>query len=154
MEVLRIEWHRTFDEHGEGYMELILDKFFPCTIEKANKIFKLVGRWCPDETIAELDVYLHQEKEKAYTQMKSDVKAYGDARQNVFDLQTIIVENKHPNGVKLTKMEQQDFTEKLKDAKRTKRALYKSSRSLKTKVERYNRNIELLHTHTQMKGSD
>ena len=80
--------------------------------------------------------------------MKSDVKAYGDARQNVFDLQTIIVENKHPNGVKLTKMEQQDFTEKLKDAKRTKRALYKSSRSLKTKVERYNRNIELLHTHT------
>lgn len=26
MEVLRIEWHRTSDEHGEGYMELILDK--------------------------------------------------------------------------------------------------------------------------------
>lgn len=57
MEVLRIEWHRTVDEHSEGYMELILDKFFPCTAEKANKIFKLVGRWCSDETIAELENY-------------------------------------------------------------------------------------------------
>jgi hypothetical protein len=63
MEVLRIEWHRTFDEHDEGYMELILDKFFPCTIEKANKIFKLVGRWCSDETIAELENYFAEKIE-------------------------------------------------------------------------------------------
>ncbi len=63
MEVLRIEWHRTFDEHGEGYMELLLDKFFPCTTEKANKIFKLVGRWCSDETIAELENYFAEKIE-------------------------------------------------------------------------------------------
>lgn len=63
MEVLRIEWHRTSDEHGEGYMELILDKFFPCTIKKANKIFKLVERWCSDETIAELENYFAEKIE-------------------------------------------------------------------------------------------
>lgn len=57
MEFLRIEWHRTFDEPGEGYMEICSDKFFPCTTEKANKIFKLAGRWCSDETISELDGY-------------------------------------------------------------------------------------------------
>lgn len=149
MDILRIEWNGS-----KGFMEIYPEKFFPCTVEKAKKLFKLVDQWCSDETIAELDVYLHQEKEKAYAQMKSDVKAYGGARQKVSDLQTIIAEGKHPNGVKLTKTEQQDFKEKLKDAKRTKCALYNSSRSLKTKVERYNRNIELLHTHTQMKGSD
>lgn len=54
MEVLRIEWHRTFDNAGEGYMEIYVDKFFPCTVEKAKKLFKLVNRWCSDETIAEL----------------------------------------------------------------------------------------------------
>lgn len=42
MEVLRIEWHRTSDEHGEGYMELILDKFFPCTIKRQTKYSNLL----------------------------------------------------------------------------------------------------------------
>lgn len=108
MDILRIEWNGS-----KGFMEIYPDKFFPCTVEKAKKLFKLIDQWCSDETIADLDVYLHQEKEKALAQMKSDVKAYGDARQ-----------------------------------KRAKCSLYNSSRSLKTKVERYNRNIELLHTHT------
>lgn len=63
MEVLRIEWHRTLDEYSEGYIELILDKFFPCNIEKVNKTFKLVRRWCSDETIAELDNYFAEKIE-------------------------------------------------------------------------------------------
>ena len=63
MKILKIEWHRTFDEYGEGYMKLILDKFFPCTTEKANKVFGLVGEWCPDETIAELEGYFAEKIE-------------------------------------------------------------------------------------------
>lgn len=149
MDILRIEWNGS-----KGFMEIYPDKFFPCTVEKAKKLFKLIDQWCSDETIAELDAYLHTQKDKAFEQMKSDVKDYGNARQRVSDLQTIIADGKHPNGVKVTTVELLQLKDDLKEAKRTKCALYNSSRSLKTKVERYNRNIELLHTHTQMKGSD
>lgn len=128
-------------------MEIYPDKFFPCTIEKAKKLFKLIDQWCSDETIAELYQYLQQEQIRASEQMRSDVKAYSNARQKVADLQTIIAEGKHPNGVKLNPAELLQFKEDLKKAKRTKCALYNSSRSLKTKVERFDRNIELLHTH-------
>lgn len=143
MDILRIEWNGS-----KGFMEIYPDKFFPCTVEKAKKLFKLVDQWCSDETIAELDVYLHQEKEKALAQMESDVKAYGDARQKVSDLQTIIADGKHPNGVRLKPAELLQFKEDLREAKRRKCFFYNSSRSLKTKSERLNRNIELLHTHT------
>lgn len=67
MEVLRIEWHRTFDEHGEGYMELILDKFFPCTTEKANKTFKLVGSY--EKKKCETDFKRLQTVMKKYNRM-------------------------------------------------------------------------------------
>lgn len=148
MEFLRIEWCKTLDEPGEGYMEICPDKFFPCTVEKAKKLFKLVDQWCSDETIAELYQYLQQELIKSSKQMKSDIKAYSDARQKVSDLQTIITDGKHPNGVKLKSVELFQFKEDLREAKRTKCALYNSLRKLKTKSERLNRNIELLHTHT------
>lgn len=143
MDILRIEWNGS-----KGFMEIYPDKFFPCTINQIKKLFKLIDQWCSDEVHSELDVYLHQEKEKAYAQMVSDVNAYSNARQQVSDLQTIIAEGKHPNGVKLTNAERKEFKEKLKDAKITKCTLYNFSKNLKTKVEKYERNIELLHTHT------
>lgn len=149
MDILRIEWNGS-----KGFMEIYPDKFFPCTVEKAKKLFKLVDQWCSDETIAELYQYLQQEQIKASEQMESDVKAYSNARQKVSDLQTIIADGKHPNGVRLKPAELLQFKEDLREAKRRKCFFYNSSRSLKTKSERLNRNIELLHTHTQMKGSD
>lgn len=143
MDILRIEWNGS-----KGFMEIYPDKFFPCTVEKAKKLFKLVDQWCSDETIAELYQYLQQEQIKAFEQMKSDVKAYSNARQKVSDLQTIIADGKHPNGVRLKPAELFQFKEDLREAKRRKCFFYNSSRSLKTKSERLNRNIELLHTHT------
>ena len=58
MEKLRIEW----DDHSHGYMELIVDKFFPCTVDKATKVFRLMAKWCSDETIAELKEHLLTEQ--------------------------------------------------------------------------------------------
>ena len=58
MEKLRIEWN----DRSKGFMELNVDKFFPCTADKATKVFKLVARWCSDETIAELKEYLLTEQ--------------------------------------------------------------------------------------------
>lgn len=64
MERLKIEWYKTIDNHSEGFMELNLDAFFPCTVKKANKIFTLVRRWCPLETIADLEKYFLKKSEQ------------------------------------------------------------------------------------------
>lgn len=55
MEVLRVEYET-------GYMELIVDGFFPCPVQKMRKATWLINRYCSDETKAEL---LHALREKA-----------------------------------------------------------------------------------------
>ena len=42
MEVLRIEYET-------GYMELIVETFFPCKLPVARKIAPLINRYCSDE---------------------------------------------------------------------------------------------------------
>lgn len=42
MEVLRIEYET-------GYMELIVEAFFPCKLSVARKITPLINRYCSDE---------------------------------------------------------------------------------------------------------
>ena len=56
MEKFRIEWH----DRTDGYLELIVDRFFPCIAEKSKKVFKLVAMYCSDEAIDELQAYLEQ----------------------------------------------------------------------------------------------
>lgn len=47
MEVLRIEYET-------GYMELIVDRFFPCPVQKMRKAAWLINQYCSDEAKAEL----------------------------------------------------------------------------------------------------
>lgn len=47
MEVLRIEY-------AAGYMELIVEAFFPCKLSVARKITPLINRYCSDEVKNEL----------------------------------------------------------------------------------------------------
>ena len=47
MEVLRIEY-------AAGYMELIVEAFFPCKLPVARKIALLINRYCSDEVKTEL----------------------------------------------------------------------------------------------------
>lgn len=47
MEVLRIEY-------AAGYMELIVEAFFPCKLPVARKIAPLINRYCSDEVKNEL----------------------------------------------------------------------------------------------------
>lgn len=47
MEVLRIEYET-------GYMELIVEAFFPCKLPVARKIFPLINRYCSDGVKNEL----------------------------------------------------------------------------------------------------
>lgn len=47
MELLRIEYET-------GYMELIVEAFFPCKLSVARKIAPLINRYCSDEVKNEL----------------------------------------------------------------------------------------------------
>ena len=47
MERLRIEY-------GTGYMELIVEAFFPCKMPAMRKAARLINSYCTDETRAEL----------------------------------------------------------------------------------------------------
>ena len=47
MERLRIEY-------GTGYMELIVEAFFPCKMPAMRKVARLINSYCSDETRAEL----------------------------------------------------------------------------------------------------
>ena len=53
MEVLRIEYET-------GYMELIVEAFFPCKLPVARKIVPLINRYCSDEVKNELLSELHK----------------------------------------------------------------------------------------------
>ena len=71
MERLKIEWHKTIDNHSEGFIEIYLDAFFPCTVKKAYQVFALVRRWCSEITIADLEKYFLK-KCKKYQNPKWD----------------------------------------------------------------------------------
>lgn len=46
--------------HSTGFLELNVDSFFPCTNDKAKKVFKLMQRWSEPEIIEELKVCLQE----------------------------------------------------------------------------------------------
>ena len=58
MEHLRIN-------HASGYIDLYVDTFFPCPLQKARKVFRLINQWCPQEERQELMEYL-LERAQAY----------------------------------------------------------------------------------------
>lgn len=41
-------------DHDSGYLDLNIEAFFPCTIQKARKVFPLINRFCPHEDRAAL----------------------------------------------------------------------------------------------------
>lgn len=53
MELLRIEY-------ATGYMELIVEAFFPCKLPVARKIAPLINRYCSDEVKNELLLELRE----------------------------------------------------------------------------------------------
>lgn len=34
-------------DHDSGYLDLNIEAFFPCSLQKARKVFKLINRCCP-----------------------------------------------------------------------------------------------------------
>lgn len=56
-------------EYPTGYMDLKMDAFFPCTVDRAGKIFKLICQYCPKSDKERLLRFL-EKKEKRYLAQK------------------------------------------------------------------------------------
>ena len=52
-----------FIQHESGYMELYVEKFFPCKINVARKIFPMICRYCSEEVTNELKADLQKQLE-------------------------------------------------------------------------------------------
>lgn len=53
-----------FIQHESGYMELYVEKFFPCKINVARKIFPMICRYCSEEVKNELKADLQEQLER------------------------------------------------------------------------------------------
>lgn len=62
--------------YPSGHMDLRLDAFFPCTVDRAKKIFRLICQYCPQEDKDRLLRFL-QEKEHRY---QSQVRTFEQQR--------------------------------------------------------------------------
>lgn len=52
-------------KYPTGGMDIRMDAFFPCSVDRAKKIFRLVCQYCPQEEKEKLLRFL-QEKERCY----------------------------------------------------------------------------------------
>lgn len=60
---LRITYHT-------GYMELNLECFFPCTLDKASKVFSLIHRYSSETDKARLLAFLHGLERRYHARMQ------------------------------------------------------------------------------------
>lgn len=145
MEILRIEWHKGQlpNYTTDGYMEL-KPAFFPCTVNTAKVVFKLMRDWCSEEQFTELENHLAEQKNKSAETAKTYAKIYSDAKQNLSDLLNLIESGKHPNGVKVTPSELLKARQDLKEEKRKAVQASGVARKNLALVKKYDKNIELL----------
>lgn len=140
MKVFEINWFT-------GHMVLNVDAFFPASVDKAKKVFKLMRQYCSDEQIESLDEYLHQAKVKAFEDGKSYASEYRKYHQKAVDIQEIVDSGKLPIGLRVSEWELKEYKKDLKEARKSERSYLTKAKVQERKVKNLDRNIELLHTH-------
>lgn len=145
MEILKIKW--CYPE-AEGSMEIILDKFFPCTVENANKVFNLASQWCSEETISELKEYFRK-KISHFESIKTDVgikKEYSRIRQLVSDDTNTLHTGKHPNGVPVSMGERKELQKNIIENQKLLKSTEDLVKNAKSMVVKYDRMLKLLNS--------
>ena len=56
--------------YPSGYMELNLEGFFPCPLDKARKVFSLIYRYSPEPDKDRLLTFLHRLEKRYFAQMQ------------------------------------------------------------------------------------
>lgn len=96
--ILRISWCN--DTHGS--MEIILDKFFPCTKKKMKNLLKIVSRSVsPEKSILEIKEFLQFLLPQLDAQLKHNANEYFAAGQRVADLTDEIESGNYASGCRI-----------------------------------------------------
>lgn len=127
MNDLYIEWET-------GHMNIHMDFFFPCNIQRFKKLLKIIELdWQHEEELKEkLKVYFQNRIPALVNLWKENSRKYYDFKQKAADTTSLIESRKHPNGLPVSKDELKQaktdlkeytaaYKKALADAKRNKR---------------------------------
>ena len=127
MNDLYIEWET-------GHMNIHMDFFFPCNIQRFKKLLKIIKLdWQHEEELKEkLKVHFQNRISALVDLWKENSRKYYDFKQKAADTTSLIESRKHPNGLpvskdelKKAKIDLKEYTEAYKkalaDVKRNKR---------------------------------
>lgn len=127
MNDLYIEWET-------GHMNIHMDFFFPCNIQRFKKLLKIIKLdWQHEEELKEkLKVHFQNRISALVDLWKENSRKYYDFKQKAADTTSLIESRKHPNGLPVSKDELKQaktdlkeytaaYKKALTDAKRNKR---------------------------------
>lgn len=139
MNDLYIEWET-------GHMNIHMDFFFPCSIQKFKKLLKIIELdWQHEDELKEtLKVYFQNRIPDFVESWKENSGKYYDFKQKEADTTHLIESQKHPNGLPVSKDELKQAKANLRKYKAAwKKALLaaKSNKRFKEQFEKY---LELL----------
>lgn len=100
MNDLYIEWET-------GYMNIHMDFFFPCNIQRFKKLLKIIELdWKHEEELKEkLKVHFQNRISALVDLWKKNSRKYYDNKQKAADTTSLIKSRKHPNGLPVSKDE-------------------------------------------------
>lgn len=129
-----------------GSMDIYLDKFFPCSTAKLNKLLKVIYLdWMHhEELILQLKTFFEEIIPAKDFAFKEYAKAYGEAHQKIADLTAILKSKRLPNGVYISKCEFERFKKELQKAKIDERNSRISALNCKKDKEKYEKLLENL----------
>lgn len=112
MDILNVTW-------DQGQMQIIPDKFFPCSKKELKKLLSITSLdWEHEKEIKEnLRVYFQEKKVEHEAAKKESARQHLEYRQKEADAKEIVTTKKHPNGVPLSKDELKEEKKKLKEYK-------------------------------------
>ncbi len=100
MNDLYIEWET-------GHMNIHMDFFFPCNIQRFKKLLKIIKLdWQHEEELKEkLKVHFQNRISALVDLWKENSRKYYDFKQKAADTTSLIESRKHPNGLPVSKDE-------------------------------------------------
>lgn len=110
MNDLYIEWET-------GHMNIHMDFFFPCNIQRFKKLLKIIELdWQHEEELKEkLKVHFQNRISALVNLWKENSRKYYDFKQKAADTTSLIASRKHPNGLPVSKDELKQAKTDLKE---------------------------------------
>jgi hypothetical protein len=130
-------------EFGTGQMEIHMEEFFPCGIQKFKKLMKIIDLDCQHkvELKEELRIYLQNKISELVQLRKENSRKYFDNKQKAADTERMIESRKHTNGLPLSEDEMKQAKADLKEYT----SAYKKALSNANKNLRFKEQLEKIH---------